>query len=202
MVDLSAAAYAVLSQNFGEHLPDILPAHPPAFDQANHHAHMRHHRRRPRLGWCGPCRQVWAGFRGRGLFLRSRRLRIGRPHRRPAFAVLDPLLALALLSPVVGDTALGGPLLAVGLFAAEGTAQVVATDIAWMGEEENAAMPAPGPAGSQVRLGSENRSQQQIILEHQSGDRACAIPVRPKLEMRLDRYCKKPKLSLRMPTLD
>jgi hypothetical protein len=78
----------------------------------------------------------------------------------------------------------------------------VAAGIARMGEEENTAMPAPAQAGSQVRLGASNRSQEQIILRHQGGYRTAAIPARPKLKMLSNPYCKKPKLSLKMLTLN
>ena len=49
-----------------------------------------------------------------------------------------------------------------------------------------------------MRLGAQDRSQQHIILQHQGGDRAPAIPIRPELKMLRDPDCKKPKLSLRM----
>jgi hypothetical protein len=87
----------------------------------------------------------------------------------------------------------------MGLPTSKGTTQVMAAvGVAWMSQEKYAAMPAPGQAGSQAGLGAQNRSQQQIILQHQGGCRAPAIPVRPELKMLLDPDCKKPKLSLRM----
>jgi hypothetical protein len=88
----------------------------------------------------------------------------------------------------------------MGFLAAKRTPQVTPAGVAGMGEEENAARPAPAQAGSQAGPGSQNRSQQQIILQHQGGRRAPAIPVRPELKMLLDPDCKKPKLSLRMLT--
>jgi len=106
------------------------------------------------------------------------------------------LLFLTLGIAVIGDTAPGGLLLAMGFPAAKGTTQVATAGIARIGQEENAAVPAPAQAGSQTGLGAQNRSQQQIILQHQGGHRAPAIPVRPELEMLLNLYCKKPKLSL------
>jgi hypothetical protein len=58
----------------------------------------------------------------------------------------------------------------MGLPTTKGTAQVVAAvGVAWMSQEKNAAMPAPAQAGSQEGLGAQNRSQQQIILQHQGG---------------------------------
>ena len=74
--------------------------------------------------------------------------------------------------------------------------QVATAGIARIGQEENAAVPAPAQAGSQTGLGAQNRSQQQIILQHQGGYRASAIPIPPELKVLRDTDCKKPKLSL------
>src|SRR5208283_2714987 len=104
---------------------------------------------------------------------------------------------------VVVYTAPSGLLLAVGLPATEGTTHLIALpDIARMSQKENAAMPAPGQAGTQLRLGPQNRSQQPIILQRQRRHGPLAIPVRPKLKMFCDRACKKPKLPLKMLTLN
>ena len=59
--------------------------------------------------------------------------------------------------------------LAMGFPAAKGTTQVATAGIARIGQEENAAVPAPAQAGSQTGLGVQNRSQQQIMLQHQGG---------------------------------
>ena len=48
MIDFLAPAYALLSQHSGQHLQNLRPAHPPAFDEAGDQAHMLHHRRIPR----------------------------------------------------------------------------------------------------------------------------------------------------------
>jgi hypothetical protein len=63
------------------------------------------------------------------------------------------LFALALGFAVVSGTALRRSPLAVGRTAAERTAQVAPMGIARVGQEENAALPAPGQAGAQMRLG-------------------------------------------------
>jgi hypothetical protein len=175
MIDPFTPAYGVLSQNSLQHLQDLLAAHPPAFNQAADHSHMLHHRRLPR-----------------------NRLRLGAP--RPGFTlpVLDALLELAGILAVILRTPLRGRSLAAGLLAAKRTTQILATSIARVSEKKDPAMPAPGQASSQEGLGSQDRSQQQIILQHHGGHRAPAIPVGPELEMLLDPYCKKPKLSLRM----
>ena len=94
-----------------------------------------------------------------------------------------------------------GLLLAVGLPAAEGATQLVpVVGVAWMSQKENPAMPAPAQAGSQPRLGPQNGTQEQIILQNQGDYATVAIPVRPKLKMLRNPDCKKPKLWLRMLT--
>ena len=54
---------------------------------------------------------------------------------------------------VIGGTALRRSPLAMSLPATKGATQIVAARIARMGQEENAAVPAPGQALAQVRLG-------------------------------------------------
>ena len=108
------------------------------------------------------------------------------------------LFSLTLGFTVIGSTALGGLLFAMSFPAAKGTAQVVSPRIARMSEEKNAAVPAPGQAGTQVRLGSQHRSQQPVILQNQGGYSAPSIPIMLELKMLLDPICKKPKLRLKM----
>jgi hypothetical protein len=88
----------------------------------------------------------------------------------------------------------------VFLLATESTAQVVAPGIAGIGEEKNPAMPATAQAFAQVRLGAQDRSQEHVILQNQRSDVLLPVPSRPELEELRDRYCKKPKLSLRVLT--
>jgi hypothetical protein len=107
-------------------------------------------------------------------------------------------LLLALRSTVIGGTAVGGGRFAVRLPAAERTPQVATPGIAGVRQEENPAMPAAGQAGSQVRLGSQHRSQQPVIFQDQDSYRALTVPVGLELEMPCDRDCKKAKLELRM----
>jgi hypothetical protein len=178
-----------LSQNSPQHLQNLPPTHPPAFDQADHHPHILDHGLIP-LG-ANRLRFQPPGFGS------LRQLR-ERDWRSPSL-VEGTLLGLAPGIPVILNAPKRGLLLAMGLPTTKGTAQVVAAaGVAWMSQEKNAAMPAPGQAGSQAGLGSQNRSQQQIILQHQGGCRAPVIPVRPELKLLLDPDCKKPKLSLRM----
>ena len=90
---------------------------------------------------------------------------------------------------------------AVSFPAAEWTPQILAPRVARVGDKINPAMPTSGQARSQVRPGLQNRSQEQVILQHQPRHRSFPIPAGAKLELRCDLYCKKPKLSLRMPML-
>ena len=45
LIDLAAASYGVLSQNFRQHLQDRSAADPPALNQADHHPHVLDYRR-------------------------------------------------------------------------------------------------------------------------------------------------------------
>jgi hypothetical protein len=115
-----------------------------------------------------------------------------------AFGILQGFLLPPLLALVIGDTPLGRSLLAVGLATAKGATQIVATPIARVGQKENPALPTPGQAAPQVRLGAQDRTQQQIILQDQGGDGLLMIPVGLKGKMLRDLDCKKLKLSLKM----
>ena len=187
LIDPAAANHGVLSQISREHPEHLAAADPPAFNQAGDHSHVLDQERVPpgaaALGHSGP------GRMGRGL---GWAILTG-----PALIELA-FLALALGLAVEGGAALRRSLLAVGFPAAKGATQVMATGVARVGQEENPAVPAAGQAGSQVRLGVQHRSQQHIILQHQRGHRAPAIPIRPELKILRDPDCKKPKLSLRM----
>jgi len=139
-------------------------------------------------------------FGGAG-FGRGRRCSSRRPFAIAPLIEGNLLLLLYAGVTVIGHTAPNGLSLTVGLPAAEGTTHLIMLfDIAGMSQKENVAMPAPGQAGTQVRLGPQNRSQQPIILQHQGSHRTLAIPVRPKIKMLCDRDCKKPKLWLKIPT--
>jgi hypothetical protein len=109
-----------------------------------------------------------------------------------------PLFTLGIA--VIGGAALRRSLLAVGLPTTKGPTQVMPPGIAGVGQKENTTMPAPGQAGAQVRLGSQHRSQQPVILQNQGGYRASTIPVDFELKMLCDPYCKKPKLELKILT--
>ncbi len=104
-------------------------------------------------------------------------LRIRFPFLPPAFAVLGPLLKLALLCAVIFDTALRGTLLAVCLSATKGTTQVPSAGVTWMGDEKDAAMLAVSPASHQVGFASQNGPQDEIILQVEIADLTPAVPV-------------------------
>jgi len=70
-------------------------------------------------------------------------------------------------------------------------AHIFAPGVAGIGEKEDPAMPASLQASSQLGLGFLNRSQQQIILQHQKSDLFPVIPLLTKLKMLRDPYCKK-----------
>jgi len=114
------------------------------------------------------------------------------------------LIKLAFLAPALGFAVVGGAalrrsLLSVRFPTPEGTPQVLPTGIARMGQKEYPTVPAAGQTATQMRLGPQHRSQQQVILQHQGRYRASPVPVRPELKMLRDLYCKRPKLSLKMP---
>jgi hypothetical protein len=187
LIDFAAAAHGVLSLIFRHQLQDRSAADRPAFQQADHRPHVRDDRR---VGWdrrrlarrsLAPSSPSPAG----GPLVPSALIEIG-------------LLFFALGRSVISGRALCGGLLAVSLPATEGTAQIVASGIAGVGEKEKTTVPAPGQAGSQVRQGSQHRSQQPVILQYQGGYQAPAIPVGFELKMLCDPYCKKAKLALKV----
>jgi hypothetical protein len=70
--------------------------------------------------------------------------------------------------------------------------------IARIGEKEDPAMPTARQARSQKRFVPQNRSHHHIIIQNQRGHLALAIPVRSKLKMPRDLYCKKTTDSVNM----
>jgi hypothetical protein len=90
----------------------------------------------------------------------------------------------------------------MGFSTAEQTTQITPTRIASMSGEKNATVPATSQTYRQVRLGPVDRSQQNIILQHQSGDLIRSIPAPTKLEILRDPDCKKPKPSPKVLTLN
>ena len=80
----------------------------------------------------------------------------------------------------------------------EGTPQIIAINVGMFSQEENPAMTAALQVAPQVGLDSQNRALSLIVLQNKVANLVCAIPVRTKLKMRLDLYCKKPSVSLMM----
>ena len=191
LIDPAAASHGVLSHFSRQHAEHLAPTDPPAFNQAGDHPHVLNHRRvPPRPPPLGPPRLGPVAGRLRGAILAGPTL--------VEFAL--PLLTRRVA--VIGGAALRRRLLAVGLPAAEGAAQIAPPGIPWMGQKENATVPAPGQALAQMRLGPQYRPQEHVILQYQRGYRAPAVPVRPELKMLRDPDCKRPKLSLKMPMLN
>ena len=58
------------------------------------------------------------------------------------------------------------------------------------------AMPATGQASPQAGFGPQNGPQDEIVLQHESAYFALAVPARAELEMLLDFYGQKPRVSL------
>ncbi len=199
MIDFLAPAHALLSENFRQHLEDLRSADSPALDQADHNPHMLHQRLWPR-----PAHGL-----GRTVTFPRLLARCFVSDRGRAALVKGLFLFLPAVGLIVRDTAPARLLPAVGLPAAKGTTQVLAPGvehifapgIARIGEKKNAAVPASLQAPSQMRLGSQDRSHELVVLQDPQPDLRPAIPVPSKLKMLRDLYCKKPKLSLRMLTL-
>jgi hypothetical protein len=188
MIDRAASYYGVLSQNGGQHPQHLTPCDRAAFNEADHHPHMVHNDRSFYAGAGGGCRRR----PGSGL------------SRTTAALIEDDLFLLPhVWITVIGHATPNRLSFAVGLPAAEGAAHLAALpDVAGMGQKENAAMPAPSPTGTQLRLGPQHRSQNKIIFQHQGSRRALAIPTRPKHKMFCDPDCKLPKLWLKILTFD
>ena len=199
VIDPAPPAYALLSQNVRQQLPDLRATDVPPFDPTDDHPDMRHDRLRPqgarRLG-----RWVLGGCRWRRCLAAA---------RGGAALVEVPLLLAPFRALVVGEAAGARLLLAVGFPATKGTAQVLARapgqilapGIARIREKEDPAVPTAGQAPSPVRLLAQERSQNLVVLQDSLPDLRPTIPVPGKLKLRRDRYCKKPKLSLKMLTL-
>jgi hypothetical protein len=183
MIDFTAATYAVLSHHPLKHLQHLAPPNFTAFNQADDHPHVidQDEVRFQRLVLGG--RDQGAGLSG---FLAS------------AFALGIEHLFLFLVLAVMGNTPLGGLLLPVRFPATKGTAQVTAAGITRMGEKKDPAMPAPSQASSQKRLGSQNRSQQEIVLQDQRADLSPSIPIYLEPKICCNGDCRNPRLSLKM----
>jgi len=193
VIDPTPSAHALLSQNVREQLEDLCPADGSVLEPADDHLDMFHDRLRPgcvrRLGRRVIGLDRWLGGPPRG-------------HRGLAAAsggtalVQVPFLAPPFLGPVVGSAACAGLTPGVGFTATEGTAQilafaarpVLATGIARIREKEDPAVPTADQAPTPLRLPSQYRSQDLIVLQDQMPDFRAAVPVPSKPKMRRDRY--------------
>lgn len=189
VIDPAPPAHARLSQNVRQQLQDLGATDGPVLNPADHPPHLRHQR-------LGPSDLRRRGWRG---------LRLGWGHRDLAATsgwtalIKVPFLAPPFWGPVVGRAACAGLTPGVGFTATEGTAQilafaarqVLAPGIARVGEKEDPAVPAADQAPTPMRLPSQDRSQDLVILQDQKLDFRPPIPVSGKLKMGRDRYCKK-----------
>jgi len=213
----------VLSQDPGQHLPNLRQAHPPPLDPADHPPHVLDQGGILGLGQSGGyLRRTRESFRLSGRDTRIARGRfLGRapaqcrrtaavlrlPQSRAGARIgwgsfpLGVLLLLFLptgLVLVIGDAPQRGLSLAVSDTAPIGASPNFPPGIAPVGQEKDAATPAPGQVSSQVGLAFQTRSQQDVILQNQSGRLIPAIPLRTELEIFRDPDCKKLKLSLKI----
>lgn len=176
-------SHAALSPHPLQHGLHLGRVHPPPFDQPDQQAQVPQERRGQRR---------W-GQRRWGLGRRD----LGRcPRATPTTRIeLALLLPSGLVLVVGGAAALGlGP--AMRLTATKRTAQVVPPGIAWVGEKEDAAMPATDPAPFQPRLESQHRSQHRVVPGHPADRRPGPMPAALEAESGRDLGCKKARLSL------
>jgi hypothetical protein len=206
MIDPTPPAHALLSQNVPQHLQDLRPVDGALLDPADDPLDMFDDRLRP-----GCVRRRGGrvlGLSRRVLGLHRWRCRPSGGHRglaatsRWTALVQVPLLAPAFLGPIVSGAACVGLPLAMNLTAAKRTAQVLAPGVPGVREKKDAAVPTTDQAPSTVRLPSQQRSQDLVILQDPLPNLGAPIPAPGKLKIGRDRYCKKAKLSLKMPTLD
>jgi hypothetical protein len=115
-----------------------------------------------------------------------------------ALGVLILLFFPTVLTLVIGDTPQSGLSLAMSTTAPKGATPNFPPGISPVGEEKNATAPAPGQVFSQVGLASQTRSQQDVILQNQSGWLIPSIPLRTELEIFRDLDCKKLKPWLKI----
>jgi hypothetical protein len=165
----------VLSHGALQHLHHLPKTNRPPFDQAHHHADV--------LQKPAPPGRRRAGRRGQRWTLAPPRIQ-------------GLLLYLAFRFPIVSDAALPRLLPPMCPAAPEWTAQVPPASVARVAEKKNPTVPASGQALSQPGLNPQDRSQHQVIRQHQGRDRLVAIPLRVEPKMRCDLSCKKPRLSL------
>jgi len=185
LIDTTGTNHGVLSHRPGEHLQNLVEGDRARLDEADEQTDVKEDRTGPREGF-DRSRRGGGGGRYEGL---------------AAPGVEEALLKFTGLVAVVGAAALVGLAPAMDLPAAEGTAQIASTRIAWVGEKEDTAVPTAGQAPAQPGQCSQNRSQQHAIHEDQGGHRTALIPIRDKTKMLPDLDGKKPRLWLWIPTL-
>ncbi len=178
LIDPARSDHAVLSQDPGEHLQNLRQTDWAPLNEAGDHADVFHDRLWPRWVFL---RQRCGGYWNSLL---------------PPLGILLPLLHLAILVPVIGGAPLVGLTLAMGLPTSERAAQVLTLGVPGVRQKEDPAVPTSLSAPAQLRLASNNRSQQHVVAEDQLDYRAAPIPIRGEPKVLPDLGCKKPKLRL------
>jgi hypothetical protein len=193
MIDPALPAHALLSQNVRQQFQDLRPAEDSVLDPADHHLDMFHHRLRP-----GGVRRRGRRVLGRGRWRCG--LLCGRWECAPASGGTTLIETLLLIPPflvlIIGDTAPRRLLLAESFTASKRTPQVLALAsghvlaprVPRIGEKEDAAVPTADQAPTTVRLPSQQRSQDLVVLQDLMADLRPAIPVLGKLKIGRDRY--------------
>ena len=198
MIDSLAARQGELSQNLGPHQQHLAAADATAFNQTDDHPDVLDYPRAGRdevpfsRGWFWPAR---------GTLRQSRRRPwAGRSRRQTTTALIELFLNLfSLRLAVIGGAApKGSPTARFGPATKRAPDLPQLVQVARVRQKENPAMPAPGQAGTQTRLGPQYRSQNKIVFPRQGSHMALAIPLRPILKMLCDPDCKSAKLWLRM----
>lgn len=145
----------MLSQNFIEQFLHLLPAHPAPFDHSGYYPDVLDQGLAPPPLESGSA-ACFTGLDGIGCFFRYASF-CSAWELHPATPAIEPtLFRFPFLLLVIGDTAPGRLLPAVGFPAAKGAAQILAASVARIGKEKNPAMPAAAQAATPLRPLSEN----------------------------------------------
>jgi len=216
VVDPTGARHAALSHNPREHFKKLFHRDASALDETCNHAQIPQHGRVDRHSM-GCLRRDWSvivegdlirwvhtgrisrvvkwttrGLLGRLVVSKWARFRLA------SFGVETLLLGLPGFRLVVPLRSLGGELSAVMLPAAERTAQIPTSTISGVGQKEYPAMFASCQAPSKMRLGLQDRPQQEVILQYKMPNRLIVIPSFAIFKTLPDFYYKFDRFSLMM----
>ena len=164
MIDLPAPRQGVLSQNLGQHQEHLATGDSTAFHQADHHTHVLEYLRAGLESFTSRSLR-----RGRWLGLVPTWPALAwRAGREKTPALIELFLSLfALGAPVISSTPAKGLSPPMLLSATKGAPDAAALmQIARVRQKQNAAVRTAGPAGTQLRLGAERGSQNQVVFQH------------------------------------